>query len=283
MSGQRILTLRGLLAISLAASCGPESASGLDAHADRGGGGAASAGGGGGGGGGSMSADAAHDAPKGGAGGTTDAPVDLALDDAGIMDTGVDLAPETCGPDGHGCAKLIVPLTDQNTGTLFQITVTPTDLTGVVGVFRFCLLPAAATVTSGWVQPYAQEGVSPFAGHFDQINFSSLPVCPTFIDYAFTFDISSSTGDAGAPWYTRTQYFGLKIQSLSGPSGSWANPTVVYVDSITLSRRDPDGGATDADGGTTTLPGPYTFDTSASQFSISSYMAVPGSAINWVP
>jgi hypothetical protein len=101
---------------------------------------------------------------------------------------------------------------------------------------------------------------------------------------------------------------------LDGATGSWANPTVAYVDSITFYRRGADGGAPDdssapsADGGTPgvdggfpadgggddgaatpdggalpPLPGPFTFDTSSSPFGISAYQPVAGSALDWVP
>jgi hypothetical protein len=130
-----------------------------------------------------------------------------------------------------------------------------TDLSGVSAVFRFCLV-AAVPQGGGWVQPYAQEGIAPYAGQYDVVAFSAIPACPAFLEYAFNFPgAPDPNSDAGSPWFTRVQNLGLKIQSLDGASGSWANPTVVYVDSITFFRRPPDGGTANgddasADGGT---------------------------------
>jgi hypothetical protein len=305
MSKLPISTILGL-AVSAAAACGPESSHGFDARTDHpqagGNGGAAAMGGSGGavvadGGNG----DAASDSGLGGTGGTDDAgPVDAGVDTT--VDGGVDVQPETCGPDGHGCAKLSVPLTDPQTGTFFPVSIPTMDLSGVSVVFRFCLV-ASAMQGSGWVQPYAQEGVAPFNGQYDTVPFASIPACPTFLDYTFNFsNAPDPASDAGSPWFTRVPTFGLKIQSLDGATGSWANPTVVYVDSIMLYRRGVDGGAPDDggtpggdggapdDGGATRdsgalppLPGPFTFDTSGSPFSISPYQPVAGSALDWVP
>jgi hypothetical protein len=181
---------------------------------------------------------------------------DAGISDAGgnpgaggtIVDSGVDVMPETCGPGGQGCARLSVPLVDPQTGTFLGIASPATDLTGVSAVFRFCLVAGGAQA-GGWVQPFAQEGVSPYDGQYDVVAFSAIPACPSFLEYTYNFPgAPDPNSDAGSPWFTRVQNLGLKIQSLDGASGSWANPTVVYVDSVTLSRRTPDGGAVD-DGG----------------------------------
>jgi hypothetical protein len=318
-----LLTALGFVVIGAAVSCGSSTSSFQDASADR-----AQDGRAGGAGGGNLdggSHDVAGESQAGGTGGANDAgTADTAGDlvpDTGdvIVDSGVDVAPETCGPGGQGCARLSVPLTDPQTGTFFAVTIPPTDLSGVSAVFRFCLV-SSAVQGSGWVQPYAQEGISPYAGQYDAVPFASIPACPSFIDYTFNFsDAPDPNSDAGSPWFTRVQNLGLKIQSLDGASGSWASPTVVYVDSIVLSRRPPGAGATDDggaladagatdDGGNTSdggvsddggappddaapvdasapepLPGPFTFDTSSFPFSVSTYMEVVGSQLDWVP
>jgi hypothetical protein len=316
ISARTVASVLGLLAIS-AASCGPERFSGRDAgtnhlqEAD--GGGEAGTGGGGG----SIVADGGDDVAADGSGlgemgGATNADMseaagDLLSEGADAFDMttdgGADVPSETCGPDGHGCARLSVPLTDPQTGTFFAISIPTADLSGVSAVFRLCLVPSAVR-GSGWVQPYAQEGASPFNGQFDVLNFASVPACPTFLDYTFNFsDAPDPASDAGSPWFTRVQSLGVKIQSLDGATGSWADPTVVYVDSVILSRRAMDGGVPDdagvdggapddagVDGGATPdsgaqapLPGPFTFDTSSNPFGVNSYQAVPGSALDWVP
>jgi len=296
------------LAVSAAAACGPESARGFDAGADRPQAAVNGGAGGVGGGGGALVGDGGTSGSGlGGTGGMDDAgPVDTGVDTT--VDAGVDVRPETCGSDGHGCAKLSVPLTDPQTGTFFPISIPSMDLSGVSVVFRFCLVPPAAQ-GSGWVQPYAQEGLAPFNGQYDTVPFAAVPACPTFFDYTFNFsDAPDPAADAGSPWFTRVANLGLKIQSLDGATGSWANPTVVYVDSIMLYRRGadggapddagapggdggapddggamPDGGATPAGGALPPLPGPFTFDMSSSPLSISTYQPVPGSALDWVP
>jgi hypothetical protein len=252
-----LLMATGVLAIATPSACGSDSSIPHDGAAasdgQTGSGGAAGHGGAGGG---------THDAASGAGGtmGASDAGIGGAAGDLGggggaIVDSGVDVMPETCGPDGQGCARLSVPLVDPQTGTFFGIAMPATDLSGVSAVFRFCLV-AALPQGGGWVQPYAQEGIAPYAGQYDVVAFSAIPACPAFLEYAFNFPgAPDPNSDAGSPWFTRVQNLGLKIQSLDGASGSWANPTVVYVDSITLFRRAPDGGAIDGagasdDGGT---------------------------------
>lgn len=335
VSARILLTALGIVAIGTAFSCGSSSSNFRDAAADR-----AQDGGTGGAGGGNVDSgrhDVASESQAGGRDGGND---EGAPDVAGdlVADSAVDAAPETCGPGGQGCARLSVPLADPQTGTFFPVTIPPTDLSGVSAVFRFCLV-ASATQGTGWVQPYAQEGISPYAGQYDVVPFASIPACPSFLDYTFNFSDApdpNADPDAGSPWFTRVQNLGLKIQSLDGASGSWANPTVVYVDSIVLTRRTPDagahndggvpddagapdGGAAVADAGATDdgaaladagapdggvsedggappddaapadagppepLPGPFTFDTSSSPFSISTYNEVLGSQLDWVP
>jgi hypothetical protein len=316
-----LLTAVGLLAIWAASSCGSGSSSPTDASGDR----AQNGGAGGAGGVDGGNHDVGSDSRPNGMGGRNDAGMpdtegDLVPDSVDvIVDSGIDAAPETCGPGQQGCARLSVPLTDPQTGTFFPIAIPPMDLSGVSAVFRFCLVPSA-TQGSGWVQPYAQEGVAPYDGQYNTVAFAAIPACPSFLDYTFNFsDAPDPNSDAGSPWFTRVQNIGLKIQSLDGVTGSWANPTVVYVDSVMLYRRTPnggppnDGGTLDdagapqddgatqdgdlpGDGGDTLdagspddgsapepLPGPFTFDTSSSPFGISAYMQVSGSGLDWVP
>lgn len=346
-SARLLLTALGLLAISAAISCGADSSSPRDASADR-----AHDGGTGGAGVDGGNHEVAGESQPNGMGGSNDAGVPDAADDVAadggevIVDSGVDATPETCGPGAQGCARLSVPLTDPQTGTFFAVSISPTDLSGVSATFRFCQV-SWAVQGNGWVQPYAQEGVAPYAGQYNTVPFASIPACPSFLDYTFNFpDAPDPNSDAGSPWFTRVQNIGLKIQSLDGATGSWANPTVIYVDSIMLDRRPPNGGTPDdggdavndggapddggavndggapdqrdalddvgasqeGDGGATQdgglaedggaapdtgtsddggapapLPGPFTFDTSSFPFGISSYMEVPGSALDWVP
>jgi hypothetical protein len=242
-----LLVALSVLALATPSSCGSDSSKLPDGAAARDGG---TDSGGAAGHGGAGVDGGPHDAGSaGGMAGTNDSGIADAGGNPGaggaIVDSGVDVMPETCGPGGQGCARLSVPLVDPQTGTFFGIALPPTDLTGVSAVFRFCLVAAAAQ-GGGWVQPYAQEGIAPYAGQYDVVAFSAIPACPSFLEYTFNFpDAPDPSSDAGSPWFTRVQNLGLKIQSLDGASGSWANPTVVYVDSVMLSRRAPDGGAVD--------------------------------------
>src|ERR1051325_11119693 len=111
-----------------ASACGGSSSNPRDAGSDRGPDGSA---GDSRGTGGAAVDGGSHDVGGlGGMGGAADAGATDAGDDvvSGEDAGGVDAAPETCGPDGHGCARLSVPLTDPQTGTFFPISTAPTHL-----------------------------------------------------------------------------------------------------------------------------------------------------------
>jgi hypothetical protein len=191
------------------------------------------------------------------------APIDAAHDCDLI--TGSDGAGERCGA---GCARLCVPRTPATTGTIFAINVAipnTVDLTDATATFRVCLLQGQAS--SGSMQPFGQEGAPGYAGFFGFILLTAVPPCSSgFGNFLFAF--AQGTWNPGA-----TATIGIKLQA---GAVDWTTPTIMYVDSVVITRSG-DGGMS--------VPGPYTFDTSstANTFFVNTYMPVASSRIDWVP
>jgi hypothetical protein len=197
----------------------------------------------------------------GGTGGSMDAAVDV---QSTVHDCDPNLAPpETCG--GAGCARLCIPHAAAGAGTIFGIAIPVTDTTGVSGVFRLCI--AAGSGQDSFVQLFGAEQANNFTNQFDTYGVAAIAACPAFTNLTFVFDHSQ--------WnYKQTQLIGVKLQSNSAS----AMPLVSYIDSITLGYNVSGGGPDAAP-----LPGPYTFDASATPFFINTYQPVADSKVGWVP
>ncbi|WP_437624863.1 hypothetical protein [Sorangium sp. So ce1151] len=141
------------------------------------------------------------------------------------------------GPDEScsGCARLAVPLTEASTGTLFQFNWPElVDLTGATVTFRV----KAHAGTGGGVQTYVQNGGAQ--------NWVGVPWAWTDLSSLgewteLTIDVDAAAADA--PTFDKTQVMRLGLKIDAGTAGPWANPTVVYIDSITVTRPASAGGA----------------------------------------
>jgi hypothetical protein len=168
-------------------------------------------------------------------------------------------ADETC----PGCARLYVPpLTAMGLSTVFQInTAAPVDMTGATITFTLCFLSENAA--TGVITPFLQNGSgNGYKGYFPYMTLSgaAIPSCQTGWK-----DLSiMAMGPDLDP--SMVQTIGLVLGS-DGSVGPWPNPTVLYVDKVTVSN----GAA-----------GPFTFDTAAAPFMINSGSMVAGSAVGWV-
>jgi hypothetical protein len=170
---------------------------------------------------------------------------------------GAILTTESC----TGCARLSVPFTTDNSETFYQINLPATDLTNAVVTFHTCVWSGVAGQIA---QIYVQDGsAQSFAGRFSNyLTFGTIASCQSgqFSDLTIT----ASATDTFVP--SAVTAIGIKLNTPTGLTG-YPNPTIVYVDSITVSN-----GAV----------GPYTFDSSESPLMINPYNnPVAGSAISW--
>ncbi|WP_437289482.1 hypothetical protein [Sorangium sp. So ce406] len=136
-----------------------------------------------------------------------------------------------------GCARLAVPLTAASTGTLFQFDYPDLiDLTGAIVTFRV----KAHAATGGGVQTYVQNGGAQ--------NWAGVPWAWTNLsDLGEWTELTINVDEAAAANATfdkaAVRRIGIKVDA--GTEGPWANPTVVYIDSITVTRS----GGTSGEGG----------------------------------
>ncbi|WP_437898488.1 hypothetical protein [Sorangium sp. So ce124] len=197
------------------------------------GGGEGGAGGGEGGAGGGEGGAGGAGGGEGGAGGG----------EGGAGGSAPDIGPgpeESCS----GCARLAVPLTMASTGTLFQFDFPQlVDLTGATVTFRV----KAHAATGGGLQVFVQNG--------DDQTWAGVPWAWTsFSDLKewtdLTIDVDASdAADATAGGKfdsTKVRRIGVKVDA--GAEGPWANPTIVYIDSITVTRSASTSGSGGAGG-----------------------------------
>ncbi|HTN83820.1 MAG TPA: hypothetical protein VL242_09050, partial [Sorangium sp.] len=133
-----------------------------------------------------------------------------------------------------------MPLTDASTGTLFQFDWPGLiDLTGATVTFRV----KAQAATGGGVQTYVQNGGAQ--------NWAGVPWAWTDLsslgDWTeLTIDVDAAAADSTTFDKTQVRRIGIKVDA--GTAGPWANPTVVYVDSIIVTRSSSAGGTGGAGG-----------------------------------
>ncbi|WP_437691023.1 hypothetical protein [Sorangium sp. So ce176] len=148
----------------------------------------------------------------------------------------------TVDPGEHcsGCARLSVPLTAAKQATQFFIGFDEAiDLTGATVTFRV----RAHTGTSGGVQPFVQNGADLF---WANIGYTWNPVADLGEWTEFKIDVD--TAAAASPFFNRTVVEVIGLNIAAGDTGPWANPTVIYVDSITVTRPASTSGQRNAGG-----------------------------------
>jgi hypothetical protein len=118
--------------------------------------------------------------------------------------------------------------------------------------------------TGGGLQTYAQNGA---AQNYASCGFSWVNISDIAGWMLLTLPIDA-TYCTGASW-DPTQVMTLGIKISAGPTGPWASPTVVYLDSVVVNN-----GATD------TLT--RTFDADLEGFLKNQYQEVPGSEVAWL-
>ncbi|MDC0682883.1 hypothetical protein [Sorangium atrum] len=133
-------------------------------------------------------------------------------------------------PEEHcsGCARLSVPFTTANTATQFFIEfASPVDLTGSTVTFRV----RSHAGTNGGVQPFVQNGADLF---YANIGYSWNPIAGLADWHEITVDVDALS--SSRPNFHRTQVKLIGLQITAGGTGPWTNPTVIYVDSITVTK-----------------------------------------------
>ncbi|WP_437328128.1 hypothetical protein [Sorangium sp. So ce381] len=133
-------------------------------------------------------------------------------------------------PEEHcsGCARLSVPFTTANTATQFFIEfASPVDLTGSTVTFRV----RSHAGTNGGVQPFVQNGADLF---YANIGYSWNPIAGLADWHEITVDVDALA--PARPNFNRTRVKLIGLQITAGGTGPWTNPTVIYVDSITVTK-----------------------------------------------
>ncbi|WP_437969387.1 hypothetical protein WMF04_08845 [Sorangium sp. So ce260] len=144
------------------------------------------------------------------------------------------------GEQCSGCARLSVPLAGPRQATQFFIGFDePVDLTGTIVTFRV----KTHSGTSGGLQPFVQNGADLF---WANIGYTWNPVADLGEWTELTIDVDAAA--AASPFFNRTVVSLLGLQVTAGDTGPWTNPTVIYVDSITVTKPGSMAGARGAGG-----------------------------------
>jgi len=142
-----------------------------------------------------------------------------------------------------GCAKLSVPLDDAADRVHFVISLSsPLDLSkGTVSV-RFYVQSGSGGSIFSFVQDAARF-------HFFAVQGAARPKLSTFSGWStLTWDVGAT--DPGSSNIDKTTIKRIGVEINAAPDAVWSNPTVVYLDSITVVQPS--------------LTTSFTFDTSSS-------------------
>jgi len=183
--------------------------------------GAVTAGGGAGGKGGSAGAMGGSGGTIAGSGGT------LAGSGGTLAGTGGS-AGSGGSPPANGCAKLVVPIDDNGDRAHFVISLTsPVDMTAAVVSMRVYVQAGVG----GTIFSYVQDGSPNY--HFFGVTTAKRPELATLSGWTtLTFDVGGQDPGSTGIAKTAIKRVGIEINAL--PSTSWSNPTIVYVDSISV-------------------------------------------------
>jgi hypothetical protein len=168
-----------------------------------------------------------------------------------------------------GCARLSVPIAADGDSANFRIDLASTvDMSSATITFRLCV----SAGTGGILQAYVQHSGTPdYAQLFQgwQVLTGIMNFTAGFQNVAFNVGTTAGTFD-------KTVVGRIGIQVGDGNSTSWTNPTVVHIDSITVS-----GAAI----------GPYNFESASTiaamagasgVMGLSNDTSPAGSAITWL-
>jgi hypothetical protein len=129
---------------------------------------------------------------------------------------------------GAGCAKLSVPLTASGDKAHFVISLTsPADLSGATISMRLYVKAG----TGGSIFNYVQD-----SGTF---HFLGVPAAQRRLLSAssgwstLSWDVGAEP-DSGSTGIVKTSIKNIGIELNAQPSSAWTNPTIIYVDSITV-------------------------------------------------
>ncbi|WP_438027789.1 hypothetical protein [Sorangium sp. So ce233] len=139
-----------------------------------------------------------------------------------------------------GCARLSIPFTTAGQLTQFFIEFAqPVDLTGATVTFRVRTYAG----TNGNVEPFVQNGAELTWAY---IGFTRNPIADIGEWTDFTIDVDAAA--EASPDFNRTVVKLIGVQVTAGDMGPWTNPTVIHVDSITVTRPAGASGARNAGG-----------------------------------
>ncbi len=166
-----------------------------------------------------------------------------------------------------GCARLSVPLMEVDSFTQYQVDLgDAVDLSAATITFHVCRVAGSG----GVFQPQVSED-SGYTGNYDggDTNIADIMDCNDgFEDIVFT-----AAGGGGSFPATSVTHIGIQIHS-GNVAVAWTNPTVIYVDSITVA-----GGPDSA--------GPFNFAADLEGWAMNIYNGAPGgvpivgSTITW--
>jgi hypothetical protein len=227
--------------------------------------------------GGTTTADAAAstggDTTTGGTGGTTTA--------GGTGGTGGEAAGGTGGTGGSGgsgggvmetctgCARLSGPLTMPNDQTYFIIPFDPVvDMSASMVTFRVRVVEG----TAGGMQTIAQNGEeNDYLGVYEWNNLSDHTgdLHDVVLDLsAYAGSGAGGAGGAGEPAFDPSQVSSIGLSINAGEEGPWTSPTIIYVDSITISDA---------------AAGPWDFAASVDPMVVNSSVMVAGATLTHIP
>ncbi|WP_437543399.1 hypothetical protein WME97_32940 [Sorangium sp. So ce367] len=150
---------------------------------------------------------------------------------------------DVAGPAEHcpGCARLSVPLTRAGQWTQFIIVWDQTvDVTGATVTFRV----KTQAGSNGGVQAFVQNGPELV---YAPIGYAWNPLADLGEWKDIVIDVDTLA--PGNPTFNRTTAKMLGLMIAAGDTGPWANPTVIHVDSITVTRPAPGAGGPSAQRG----------------------------------
>jgi hypothetical protein len=186
------------------------------------------------------------------------------LETSGAGGTGTGGTAGTAGAAGagataNGCAKLSVPLASATDKAHFVISLTSAaDLSQAIISMRVYVRAGSG----GSIFNYVQDSGT---YHFFGVPLAERPVLSSISGWStITWGVGAEP-DSGATGIVKTSIKNIGIEVNAQPSSSWLNPTIIYIDSITI----------------TTPALSFTFDGSSSVYPTPTTVAATGQAL-WI-